>query len=114
MIMKNLLRETISELEDHGKTLDDVLWIGEEPRISYYNKEVIDGYTISKSQFLELANKNYNGGYGIQNVNEHLVVVGENFWLERHGYDGMDWWEYKRQPIQPKKEKVIETLFSRD
>lgn len=107
--MENLLRETISELEEHGKTLDDVVWIGEEARINYYTKEIIDGYTISKSQFLELANRNYDDGYGGLEVNEHLLVVGKDFWLERYDYDGSEWWEYKTQPIQPTKEKVIQT-----
>ena len=112
--MSNLLRETISELKEYGKTLDDVVWIGEADRVSYYTEEVIDGYTISKSQFLELANRNYDAGYGGQEVNEHLLVVGKDFWLERHEYDGMEWWEYKTQPIQPAKEKVITTLFPGD
>ena len=112
--MVNLLDEIISELEDHGKTLDDVIWVGEEPRLNYYKKEVIDGYTISKSQFLELANRNYDDGYGGQEVNRHLLVVGEDFWLERNEYDGSEWWEYKRHPIQPKNARTISTLFKED
>lgn len=103
--MEKLLRETLSELNDHGKTWDDVIWIGEENRVD------CDGYTISKSQFLELANKDYDDGYGGQEVNPNLLVVGEDFWLERHEYDGSEWWEYKTQPIQPTKEKTITTLF---
>lgn len=110
--MTNLLHETISELIEHGKTLDDVIWIGEENRLNYFTKEIIDGYTISKSKFLEMANKEYDSGYGGQEVNPHLVVVGKDFWLERHEYDGSEWWEYKRHPIQPAKEQTITTLFT--
>ena len=33
--MENLLRETLSELNDYGKTWDDVIWIGEENRVDH-------------------------------------------------------------------------------
>ena len=30
-------------------------------------------------------------------VAEDLVVVGDNWWIERHEYDGNEWWEYKEK-----------------
>lgn len=26
------------------------------------------------------------------------MVVGDDWWLERHEYDGSEWWEFKRLP----------------
>ena len=31
-------------------------------------------------------------------VADDLVVVGDSWWLERHEYDGSEWWEYKEKP----------------
>jgi len=27
-----------------------------------------------------------------------LTVAGDDWWLERHGYDGSEWWEFKTLP----------------
>jgi hypothetical protein len=35
-----------------------------------------------------------------------LIVVGKDFWLERHEYDGSEWWEFKSIPMEP--EETIE------
>lgn len=87
--MTNLLQETISILKENGKTLGDVLWIG------------CKSFKISKEKFIELADKDYYSGYGIENVAEDLLVVGDDFWLERHSYDGSEWWEFKKVPKEP-------------
>ena len=91
----NLLQETIQILKEHNKTLQDVLWIG---------SSITDGssYRLNTrttvEDFVIRANQNYDDGYGREEVNMGLIVVGENFWLERHEYDGSEWWEYKEMP----------------
>ena len=84
----NLLNETRDILLSNNKTFDDVLFVG-------------DGSTHTKmtvKEFLEHANVEYNGGYGIEEINTKLILVGKDFWLERHEYDGSEWWEYKSMP----------------
>ena len=86
----NLKDETLEILNEHGKTWDDVEWIGSVSR----------NLTIDKNQFLILADREYNNGYGGNEVSLDLVVVGEDFWLERHEYDGSEWWEFRRAPVK--------------
>ncbi len=80
--ISNLLEETIDVLNDHKLTFDDVLWIG------------CDYYTISIEQFKELANTTYDKGFGAPKVAIGLKIVGQNWWLEREEYDGLEWWEF--------------------
>lgn len=91
----NLLQETIQILKENNKTLQDVLWIGSS--ISDGNSYRLNTRTTVED-FVIRANQNYDDGYGREEVNIGLIVVGENFWLERHEYDGAEWWEYKEIP----------------
>jgi len=52
--------------------------------------------------FKELANCEYDSGYGALEVAKDLLVVGKDWWLERHEYEGLEWWEYKTMPARPK------------
>jgi hypothetical protein len=86
---RNLLEETLHDLKIYDHKTEDVLWVG-----------TADGTkSISWKGFAALAkNTNYNAGFGGPEIRMSLVVVGENWWLERHEYDGSEWWEYKRLP----------------
>ena len=84
----NLLNETRDILLSNNKTFDDVIFSGD--RTTHTKMTVKD--------FLEHANVEYNGGYGIEEINTKLILVGKDFWLERHEYDGSEWWEYKSMP----------------
>ena len=84
--MRNLREETVAVLQKHGKKWADVVGV------------CGDDFQITKEQFLELANKRYDSGYGGNEVAMDLKIVGSNFWLERHEYDGAEWWEYKEIP----------------
>ena len=86
--MVNLLEETKEMLERHSKTFDDILFVGDE---ATHTKMTV-------KEFLKHANVEYNGGYGIEEINTKLILVGKDFWLERHEYDGSEWWEYKEIP----------------
>lgn len=99
----NLLQETINVLNVHGKSLEDVKWVGT------YN------LAIPIEQFLELADVEYNNGYGGEEVYTNLLVVGNNWWLERGTYDGSEWWEFKQLPKKPKKiGKVLGIIRDQD
>ena len=97
--MRNLLQETIEVLKENSKTFDDVVWIG--------CKE----FRITLAQFKELANKHYVNGYGGIEVAKDLLIVGEDWWLERGEYDGSEWWEFKKILKFPTTTRSITTLF---
>ena len=87
--MNNLLKETQESLRIHGKNFKDIRFIT--------NKE----NEIPLEVFKRIANRNYNDGFGWQNVNSYLKIVGDDWWLERHEYDGSEWWEFKTLPVKP-------------
>lgn len=82
----NLLRETLDILSQHGKRLDDVVAICN------------NSFQITKQDFIEYADMEYDNGYGCEEINPNLKLIGEDFWLERNTYDGSEWWEYKTFP----------------
>ena len=86
--MANLLKETKEILERHSKTFDDILFVGDK----------FDHARMTVKEFLEHANFEYDDGYGNEEINTDLILVGKDFWLERGTYDGSEWWEYKSMP----------------
>lgn len=84
----NLLNETRDILVSNNKTFDDVIFIGDR---ATHTKMTV-------KEFLEHANVEYDDGYGLEEINTKLILVGKDFWLERHEYDGSEWWEYKSMP----------------
>ena len=90
--MRNFLKETIDVLKYNHKKPKDILWIG-IPETGYINWE----------KFIKLADIEYNNGYGSPEINTCLIIVGKNWWLERHQYDGSEWWEFKTLPKKPNK-----------
>lgn len=57
-------------------------------------------------EFAAKANEVYDSGYGCECVDRELKVVGDDWWLERHEYDGSEWWEFKQKPTQTEKVDV--------
>lgn len=98
--MKNLLKETKAVLKEHGKSFDDVVWIGCEE------------YQIPMASFMSLADQEYDNGFGSPKVATNLVVVGNSFWLERAEYDGAEWWEYKEPMPMPIETRGVKSLFA--
>ena len=87
--MTNLWEETLKILDENGKTFDDVLFIQG------------NDFQITKGNFEEVAKKSdYYSGYGAQHIAKDLVLVGEDWWIERNEYDGMEWWDFKSIPIR--------------
>lgn len=82
----NLLKETKEILKEHGRTVKDIIAVQG------------NDFGILVDTFLKLANTEYDDGFGSPKVAEDLLVIGKDFWLERHEYDGSEWWEYKSIP----------------
>lgn len=86
--MTNLLKETIEKIQRNDKSIDQVKWIGS-----------IDGnFAIKWDEFITIADIEYDSSYGSNKIAMDLVVVADNWWLERHEYDGSEWWEFKEMP----------------
>lgn len=85
--MPVLLKETEKILERHGKTLDDIVFFG-----------VPGAWQMTREDFEIEANKQYDAGFGEEEVCTRLKLVGKDFWLERNSYDGNEWWEFKKLP----------------
>lgn len=83
----NLLTETTEAI---GELLPDVRFV------------MCGEYSCTWDQFAEWAKDiNYDDGYGLEEIPESLKVVGSDWWIERHGYDGSEWWEFKQLPNRP-------------
>jgi hypothetical protein len=102
--MENLLDETRSKLNENDKTEADVRWVGSA-----------DGtYAMPWEAFVVIANVNYDDGYGSQEIARDLVVVGDDWWLERHEYDGAEGWEFRRAPTMQHDARVFSTVMNGD
>jgi len=98
--MSNLWEETIRVLKNHHKTRRDIRFVC--------------GDNFGVTNFETLARRtNYDSGYGWQEVATDIKIVGDNWWLERHEYDGSEWWEYKEMPTKPKEFFVLKNLLAK-
>ena len=89
--MTNLLKETINILKDNGKTLSDIHFV-----CSNFG-------ATDAGMFMAAADKEYDNDFGAVEVLSSLQIVGDDWWLERHEFDGSEWWEFKTLPKQPDK-----------
>lgn len=96
--MVNLLKETMDILNEHNKRWNDVIWVG------------CKDFKFSSQVFRKIADVEYDGGFGWQEVADDLLIVGSHWWLERHQYDGSEWWDYKEIPLQPGKEIKVKSV----
>lgn len=87
--MTELVKDTIEYLEELGYEESDVLWVGSR------DGEFAMSWVDFKDKFKNLK---YYAGYGTQEIAADLVVVGDNWWLEREEYDGSEGWAYKKYP----------------
>lgn len=97
----SLLQETVEILNENGKSPADVEWVGLKNG-TYYTWE----------EFEKQADDiRYDSDWGWPEINMSLVVVGKDFWLERHEYDGAEWWEFKTLPTKPDKKVDKLSIF---
>lgn len=97
--MANLKKEVLCMLEQNGKTVDDIVWIG------------CENFRIDIKTFWNLADAEYDDGYGAPEVATDLLIVGKDFWLERADYDGNEWFEFKALPEMPGRIEPITALM---
>lgn len=102
--MINFLKETMEELDQCKKDFyEDVLWIGTS-----------DGKAkIFHDDFIVMANFEYDNGYGGAEIRSDFVLVGADWWLEREGYDGSEWWSFKQIPELASEPSKLESLSER-
>lgn len=93
----NLLAETLEILSMYGKTPTDVRWVGHRPREGVSESTPFGTW----DDFARFANFEYDPGYGGNEVEGELVIVGDDWWLERGEYDGSEWWEFTMLPQRP-------------
>lgn len=99
----NLLEETIEKIKEAGLNIEDIIFIGSK-----------DGrYRCTWEEFLVLANREYDEGYGSNEVASDLIILfKDNSRMYRGEYDGSEWWDVIR-PLQiPVESKPIATLFT--
>ena len=80
--LKNFLKETEEQLMRNDKTWFDVRLIWGA------------GYKLDIEQFKQLADVDYDPGYGSQEMPADLVIQGTNWLLKRGEYDGAESWDY--------------------
>lgn len=86
--MMNFLKETLECLVMNHKTPKDVCWIG-----------CASGeYAIIWETFAKIADIDYDNDHIKQEVPGDMVVVGNDWWLERSEYDGCEVWRYQTLP----------------
>jgi len=88
--LENLLDETLRELTARDKSPTEVRWVGSR-----------DGkLAVSWAEFESIArDTDYCSGYGSTFIALDLVVVGDDWWLERSEYDGSEAWAYQITPV---------------
>lgn len=104
--MDNLLNETLKIMKENNKVPEDVKFIRcKWETWSQYDEYTEYEYYMTWDDFASMANRFYDNGYGGTEIKDNLQVVGKNWWLERHEYDGSEWWEFKSLPKKPKEYK---------
>lgn len=101
--MTNLLKETLEFMKANGKAPADVRWVGTlDPDYLQAIRPTPQPVPCGAwEDFARFADFNYDAGYGGAEVNGALVIVGDDWWLERGEYDGSEWWEFKTIPKKP-------------
>lgn len=86
----NLLRETLSILDDDGYSPADITFIGSSDH----------AYAISWNDFQSISDVDYDAGYGSPEVATDLIIeLKDGSWYTREEYDGSEWWRLnKRSP----------------
>lgn len=100
----NFLAETIKELAGQNLSPNDVRWVGTRDGL----------FVVTWEEFSKFADVEYDDGFGGEEIPLELVVVGDDWWLERHEYDGSEWWEFKIKPTMCSDPKLFTLLRESD
>jgi len=93
-----LLEETLYVLKEYKKSPADVKWCG---------SKTFGWFTWD--EFASVADKEY-GFCGLiedahPKVATDLVIVGDDWWLERYTCHEKEWWEFKTLPEKPERHR---------
>ena len=94
---ETLLQETINIILKNNRNPGDVEFVTDGTHWCFWDE------FAKNSDFI------YDSGFGGNMINLQLKVVGYDWWLERHEYDGSEWWEYKERPKLPRVEGSFTT-----
>ena len=98
--MFSIYESIIGCLEAHGKSIEDIEWVGS------------NDFSIPLDNFLKLATTTEENEWE-DDVPCDLVIVGNDFWIERQ-YESDDsvhaWWEFRQLPQKPATEHKIKAL----
>ena len=102
--MKNLFDETRHLIADLGYCPGNIIFIGSEQ----------SGHCCTWDEFGQLANEEYDEGFGAQEVAHDLIIVfSDGFMLVRGEYDGSEYWEDRKPFKMPENKQPITCLFAR-
>jgi hypothetical protein len=118
--MRNLKQETLEELKDIGKSIEDIVALNVQavPETQYEEDDdygvvyedyiELEGYTPKKiSQIIENDfDFDYNEGYG-QQIVHGIILFNDGSWMVRKNYDGAEWWSY----FKPKSVEDVKNYF---
>ena len=83
--MINFLEETKQEMKRNGLKYTDIIYIGDKQ----------GDYTCSWEEFQQLANFEYDDGFGWQEIKLDLqIIFTKHRAFIRQEYDGSEWWEF--------------------
>lgn len=101
--MINLLKETIDSIQQSLHLPEDIIFIGSEN----------SGHSCTWDEFMVLANKEYDCGFGAQEVASDLIIVfKDGTKMSRHEYDGSESWYYSYPFKMPAEIKPINQLIT--
>ena len=86
----NFLEETERLLERQHKTWADVQWVGTPT----FELDVENFKRVAKDVV-------YNSSYGIQESVDDILIVGNDWYMERRSYGGAERWAYVSKPKRP-------------
>ncbi len=94
----NLLAETLGVIAQNDVGPDRVAWVGTPQEWTTW------------ANFEEVADTEYDAGFGAQEVASDLMIVGDDWWMTRSEYDGSECWAFHRLPSKPSIMTAIRAL----
>lgn len=92
----NFLDETKQFLSAYDKTLQDIKAI-----------RTNEGNVKDIKKFFKFMDFEYNCDFGMYVIPLDLILIGNDFWLERYEYDGSEEWRFKSYPTLSDQTKDI-------
>lgn len=111
-VLVNFKEETLREINKRNKTVKEY-YLKADLEIRPDTEEVVhENFAMGETEFIDIILKgkgdidwskvkdeylDYDDGYGSQ-VWSGWITFTDGTWIERHEYDGSEWWEYKETP----------------